>query len=168
MSLPYDQVDWSINYRKHPDQYIVSRGQFGVLKYEPYKSEILQYWKYADKESAKQSKETILGMFYEYLSDDDFVGADMSKKFLHMGFTRAMRYAKYPAGKKYNDDGSEKQAHAPDTTGWWADASKRAAALQFKPAWDEARNNEKYQRLKELHKSGELYDQHTLGEWSDD
>jgi len=113
MSLPYDQVDWSINYRKHPDQYIVSRGQFGVLKYEPYKSEILQYWRYADKESAKQSKETILGMFYEYLSDDDFVGADMSKKFLHMGFTRAMRYAKYPAGKKYNEDGSEKQAHGP-------------------------------------------------------
>lgn len=165
MSLPYNEVDWSLNYREKPENYIISRGQFGVLKYQPYKDEILPHWSYKDGPSAKKSSEKILSLFYDYLDQRDFVGADMSKKYLHMGFTRSMRYAKYPGGKKYNDDGSERQPHGPDTTGEWADPDKREAANKFKPAWDEARTNNKYKSLKELHKSGELYSQHQLDDF---
>lgn len=162
MGLPYDEVDWDKNYRKNPKDYVISRGQFGVLKYQPYKDEILPYWKYKNKNVAQTSSEKILELFYQYLDNEDFVGADMSKKYLHMGFTRSMRYAKYPAGKKYDDNGDEKQARGPNTTGEWADPDKREAALQFKPKWDECRNNKQYQKMKELHKSGELYKQSTL------
>lgn len=41
-------------------------------------------------------------MFQDYLKNDEFVGADMARKFLQMGFTRALRYANYPGGRKYN------------------------------------------------------------------
>lgn len=162
MSLPYDEVDWSRNYREEPEEYVIGRGQFGVLKYQPYKDEILPNWKYKNKTVAAESSKTILSMFYEYLNERDFVGADMAKKYLHMGFTRSMRYAKYPGGQKYDDSGKEKTAHGPDTTGKWADPNKRAAALQFKPAWDEARTNKQYKKLKSLHKQGDLYEQKTL------
>ena len=33
---------------------------------------------------------------------EDFVGADMARKFLQMGFTRARRYANHRGGKKYD------------------------------------------------------------------
>jgi hypothetical protein len=163
--LPYDEVDWSTNFRQNPAHYVVGRGQFGVLKAEPYKSEILPHWSYKDEESALESRENIYSLFEEYLNEDDFVGADMAKKFLHMGFTRAMRYAKYPGGKKYDDSGEQVTAHGPDTTGEWADPDKREAAVAFKEYWDKARTNDKYNQLKEMHRNGQLYDQMTLGQY---
>ena len=72
------------------------------MKVEPYKSEILPHWKFATPEAARASSEHILSMFVRYLDDDDFVGADMARKFLQVGFTRARRYANYPGGKKYD------------------------------------------------------------------
>jgi hypothetical protein len=42
-------------------------------------------------------------MFRAYLHADDFVGADMARKFLQMGYTRARRYANYKGGRKYDD-----------------------------------------------------------------
>ena len=33
----------------------------------------------------------------------DFIGMDMCRKFLEMGFTRARRYANHKNGKKYKD-----------------------------------------------------------------
>ena len=57
-------------------------------------------------EEAETSSKKILSMFYGFLNIEDFVGADMAKKFLHMGFTRARRYANHWDGKKYADDGS--------------------------------------------------------------
>jgi hypothetical protein len=159
MSLPYEDVDFDKNYREYPEDYVVSSGQFGVLKYQPYKDEILPLWRYKNKEVAEVSSRRILRLFYNYLDRDEFVGADMAKKYLHMGFTRPMRYAKYPGGKKYDDSGEERTAHGPDTTGEWYDSDKREAAVTFRKRWKEARENKQYCRLKELHKSGELYEQ---------
>jgi hypothetical protein len=68
----------------------------------------------------------------------------MARKYLRMGYTRAMRYAKYPGGKKYED--GEKREPVE-----WADRDKREAALVFEEAWEEARQNEKYRRLREEH-----------------
>ena len=45
-------------------------------------------------------------MFCEYKKQQDFIGMDMARKFLEMGFTRARRYANHPSGKKYARDGS--------------------------------------------------------------
>jgi hypothetical protein len=45
-------------------------------------------------------------MFCEYKRRDDFIGMDMSRKFLEMGHTRARRYANHSSGRKYAKDGS--------------------------------------------------------------
>lgn len=161
----YDDVDFDVNYRKNPRKYVIGRGEFGVLMYQPYKSEILPHWTYKNESVASDSASTIEDMFHEYLQKDDFVGADMARKYLQMGFTRAMRYAKYPGGKKYNEDGSEKTAQGPDTTGSWYDKDKRKAAVVFRKAWERVREDGKYLSLKEQHRSGELYSQQSLSQF---
>lgn len=88
----------------------------GVLTAEPYKSEILPYWRFATPEIAEQSAEKILSMFYKYKEHNDFVGMDMARKFLQMGYTRSRRYANHAGGKKYdgqvpNDKKGQSGAH---------------------------------------------------------
>ncbi len=96
--------DYSLNYkeldlRKHPELYVIGRGEQGVLSVEPYKSEILPHWRFKNRDVATISSETIFTMFMDYLEKNDFVGADMARKFLQMGFTRARRYANYEGEK---------------------------------------------------------------------
>jgi len=144
---PYDDVDWSLNYRAHQDEYVIGRGEFGVLKYQPYKSEILPNWQYKNAEVAEASAEAIWEQFEAYLDAGDFPGADMARKYLQMGFTRAMRYAKYPGGKKYDKYGNEREQQT------WADPEKREAAVIYKEYWDRAREHPAYIRQKDAHES---------------
>lgn len=90
-----------INFRKHPELYRIGRGEQGVLLVEPYKSEILPHWRFKTKAIAQSSAETIYKLFLRYKKKRDFVGMDMARKFLQMGFTRARRYANHPSGQKY-------------------------------------------------------------------
>lgn len=99
-----DSFDYSldfkkINFRQHPELYEIGRGEQGVLLVEPYKSEILPHWRFADIEKAEQSSQKIYQLFLDYLKQQDFVGADMARKFLQMGYTRARRYANHKGGK---------------------------------------------------------------------
>ncbi len=41
-------------------------------------------------------------MYCDYKRQKDFIGMDMARKFLEMGFTRARRYANHKSGKKYD------------------------------------------------------------------
>jgi len=41
-------------------------------------------------------------MFLSYLEADNFPGANMARKFLQMGWTRARRYANYKGGRNYD------------------------------------------------------------------
>ena len=86
-------------------------------------------------------------MFYDFLDINDFVGADMAKKYLHMGFTRARRYANHRDGKKYNDDGTIIPQEPDALT-----CDKSISARIFYACWKEARENEKYLTLKKNHK----------------
>ena len=43
----------------------------------------------------------IYGLFGAYLKVRDFVGADMARKLIQMGFTWARRHANHRGGKKY-------------------------------------------------------------------
>ena len=86
-------------------------------------------------------------MFYSFLEQDDFVGADMAKKYLHMGFTRARRYANHRDGKKYNPDGSIIPQESDALT-----CNKATSARIFYARWKEARENKKYLTLKKQHK----------------
>ncbi|EEF5638494.1 DUF4385 family protein, partial [Salmonella enterica] len=136
----YQQDFSSIDFRQQPELYQVGRGEQGVLLVEPYKSEILPFWRYKDEASAMKSAEQIYQLFEAYRQQDDFVGMDMARKFIQMGYTRARRYANYKGGKKYAEDGSL------NTRG--NDPIKAAAATVFKGWWDKIRQDEDYLKRK--------------------
>ena len=46
-------------------------------------------------------------MYMDYFEEKDFIGMDMCRKFLEMGFTRARRYANHNSGRKYHITSSE-------------------------------------------------------------
>lgn len=141
----YQQDFSSIGFRQQPELYQVGRGEQGVLLVEPYKSEILPFWRYKDEASALKSAEQIYQLFEAYRQQDDFVGMDMARKFIQMGYTRARRYANYKGGKKYAEDGSL------NTRG--NDPIKAAAATVFKGWWDKIRQDEDYLKRKRQHQA---------------
>ncbi|EBY5609795.1 DUF4385 domain-containing protein [Salmonella enterica] len=141
----YQQDFSSIDFRQQPELYQVGRGEQGVLLVEPYKSEILPFWRYKNEASAMKSAEQIYQLFEAYRQQDDFVGMDMARKFIQMGYTRARRYANYKGGKKYAEDGSL------NTRG--NDPIKAAAATVFKGWWDKIRQDEDYLKRKRQHQA---------------
>ena len=82
--------------------YRIGRGEQGVLLVRPYTNDICQYWRFKTPTEARTSARKIYSMFHDYLDANDFIGADMARKFLEMGFTRARRYANHHSGKKYD------------------------------------------------------------------
>ena len=136
-----------------PELYRVGRGEQGVLLVEPYKSEILPHWRFKTPEIAKASSEAIYKMFLDYLENDDFIGADMARKFLQMGYTRARRYANHKSGRKYRSNpqkakSKEEEAKArQDILPNQVDPVKAESAAIFKEKWTQAKTNEKYVEL---------------------
>ena len=145
LNFDHSKYEWKadIDYRVHPEAYRVGKGEQGVLICEPYKSEIGQYWRFKTPEIAGNSSEKIYSLFLEYLKTDDFVGADMARKYLQMGYTRSRRYANYKGGKKYDAHLDYRQLERG--TG---DAQKAISASIFYDKWKMAEANEKYIRLK--------------------
>ncbi|WP_254528597.1 DUF4385 family protein [Natrinema gelatinilyticum] len=141
-----DGPEYDIDFRDHPEKYEIGRGEAGVFKVEPYKSELLPLWSYADAAAARESATAIYEQYERYRDDDEFPGMDMARKYLRMGYTRAMRYAKYPGGRKYDENGDEREPHR------WADRDKRAAALVFQTYWTRVRDDDAYQRAKAAHR----------------
>lgn len=97
--LPYKEIDFTKQHFR--SLYRIGRGEQGVLIVRPYCDIICQHWRFKDVDAAKKSSWKIYSMFEEYLNADDFIGADMCRKFLEMGFTRARRYANHKTGRKY-------------------------------------------------------------------
>ena len=137
----------NIDFRKHPELYKIGRGEQGVLIAEPYKSEILPYWKFKTPEMAEASARKIYELFGEYKQQGDFVGMDMARKFLQMGFTRARRYANHASGKKYTPDGSTRPQESD-----WKDSEKAQSAAIFYQYCVMAKDDSEYLRLKAEHK----------------
>ena len=154
----------NINFREQPQLYRIGRGEQGVLLVEPYKSEILPLWRFKTEEIARISAEKIYELFEDYLQNDDFVGADMARKFLQMGFTRARRYANHKGGKKYSKGNVDHTEGLPypysqgsDDKGnpqlpQSADAltnEKALAATVFREYWFKAKAHPDYLKQKE-------------------
>ena len=136
-SLDFENTD----FREEPHLYRVGKGEQGVLSVEPYKSEILPHWRFRTEEVARESSAKIYEMFLGYKEEDDFVGMDMARKFLQMGYTRARRYANHRSGKKYDEEGKVR-AQEPDAL----DHEKARAARVFYEKYVEAREDEHYKR----------------------
>jgi hypothetical protein len=146
MLQPFDySADFAhIDFREHPELYRIGRGEQGVLLVEPYKSEILPHWRFKSPEIAERSSAKILRMFRAYLKSNDFVGADMARKFLQMGWTRARRYANHASGRKY--DGKTRELRPREEN-----AAKAKSAQIFYDRYVEARQNGLYRQLKRQH-----------------
>ena len=136
-SLDFENTD----FREEPHLYRVGKGEQGVLSVEPYKAEILPHWRFRTEEVALESSTEIYEMFLRYKAEDDFVGMDMARKFLQMGYTRARRYANHRSGKKYDGEGKVR-AREPDAL----DNEKARAARIFYEKYVEAREDEHYKR----------------------
>lgn len=129
----------------------------GVLTAEPYKSEILPHWKFKTPEVAETSAKKIYEMFLDYLKSDDFVGADMARKFLQMGYTRSRRYANHASGKKYAGDVPKhlrgiSGAHGRVELPKQVDAEKAKSAERFLVYYQQVKENEQYKKMLKEHK----------------
>ena len=132
------------DFREHPELYRVGRGEQGVLLVEPYKSEILPHWRFRTPDVAEASAAHIYGLFLCYRDAGDFVGMDMARKFLQMGFTRARRYANHKSGRKWSP--GREAVLPPDI-----DPAKAASAAIFYDVYVRAREDPDYQRMKQEH-----------------
>ncbi len=103
-SLDYKNLDFTdINIRK---LYRIGRGEQGVLLVRPYTDDICAYWRFKDVVTARKSSTKIYEMYQDYKRQKDFIGMDMARKFLEMGFTRSRRYANHKSGRKYDSSGA--------------------------------------------------------------
>ena len=139
-SFDKDSYLWrpDLDYRTQPEAYRVGKGEQGVLICEPYKSELAPLWRFKTLEIARESSEAIYGMFEAYLDAGDFVGADLARKFLQMGYTRARRYANYKGGRKFDEQTGEMK---PRGTG---DPGKARSASVFYKIWKRAEAEPRY------------------------
>ena len=163
-AFPYHLDFKSVDFRLHPELYRIGVGEQGVLLVEPYKSEILPFWKFKNEEFAQQSAQKIFQLFEDYLKNNEFVGADMARKFLQMGFTRARRYANHKGGKKYEkgnidhtdglsypySQGSSDKGNSqlPQQIDALTNEKARAAEV-FKQYWFKAKDNPSYLKMKQ-------------------
>ncbi len=131
-----------VDYRADPGAYRVGKGEQGVLICEPYKGELVPLWRFKTPDVARASSRAIYRAFLAYLRAGDFVGADMARKFLQMGFTRARRYANYRGGRKYD---REDKHQLEKGTG---DPQKAEAAKIFYEAWQKAEAKPAYAKQK--------------------
>ena len=130
-----------LNFRK-PDirkLYRIGRGEQGVLLVRPYTNIICRNWRFKTPQIAEKSANTIYHMYMGFKALKDFVGMDMCRKFLEMGFTRARRYANHKDGKKYGKDGKILPQEKD-----WATSEKAKSARRFKDFRDLVTQDEFY------------------------
>ena len=103
--LDYKTLDFSNEETRQ--LYRIGRGEQGVLLVRPYTNDICAHWRFKTPNEAVVSSNKIYAMYLDYKDEKDFIGMDMCRKFLEMGFTRARRYANHNSGRKYKKDTKE-------------------------------------------------------------
>ena len=144
------EFDYKLNYKeidfkKQENKYLyrIGRGEQGVLLVRPYTDIICKHWRFKTPKTARKSADKIYRMFEGYKRKGDFIGMDMCRKFLEMGFTRARRYANHKDGNKYNPDGTVKPQEPDALT-----SEKALSAKIFKNMRDLAAYDETYQTMR--------------------
>jgi len=138
--LPFDEID----FRERTDLYRIGKGEQGVLLVEPYKSELLPHWRFRTPDIARESAASLTELFHAYKAEGDFVGMDMARKFLQMGFTRSRRYANHKSGRKWSPGRTEVLPQDVDPV-------KAESAQIFYDAYVAAKDDPDYLRMKAEH-----------------
>ena len=149
------EFDYNIDYKNimftpNDRRYRIGRGEQGVLLVRPYTDDICKHWRFKTPEEAVVSSIKILHMYHTYKGEEDFVGMDMCRKFLEMGFTRARRYANHKDGKKYDAEGNVKPQEPDALT-----SLKARSARIFKEVRDRVASDSVYQRMRKLWRENE-------------
>ena len=145
-SLDYKNTFFSPNDRR----YRIGRGEQGVLLISPYTDDICKHWRFKTPTIALASSAKICHMYYNYKTQKDFVGMDMCRKFLEMGFTRARRYANHKDGKKYDSEGNVKPQELDALT-----SPKAKSAKIFKRARDHVAKDPVYVSMRKSWRENE-------------
>ena len=150
------EFDYSIDYKNtlfetNDKRYRIGRGEQGVLLVRPYTDDICKHWRFKTPSEAITSATKILHLYHIYKTKSDFVGMDMCRKFLEMGFTRARRYANHKDGKKYNDDGSIKPQEPDALT-----SEKAKSARIFKEVRDKVAKDPIYVEMRKHWRDNEV------------
>ena len=146
--LDYKRIDFTVE--KNRKLYRIGRGEQGVLLVRPYTNDICSHWRFVNENIARKSADKIYSMFLDYKDKQDFIGMDMARKFLEMGFTRSRRYANHSDGRKYAEDGSIRP-QSPDAL--YCEKSKSARV--FKQMRDKAAYDPTYKQMRKLWRSQE-------------
>ena len=138
------EFDYTIDYKNtlfapNDSRYRIGRGEQGVLLVRPYTEIICKHWRFRTPSTARVSATRIYDLYANYRDEGDFVGMDMCRKFLEMGFTRARRYANHKSGRKYNRDGTIKPQAKDALT-----SKKAVSARIFKEFRDRLTTDPKY------------------------
>jgi hypothetical protein len=141
--------EYDVDFRENPEAYEIGRGEEGAFKVQPYKDELLPLWDIKTLEGAEEAAAAIFEQFEAYRAADEFPGMDMARKYLRMGWTRSLRYAKYPGGRKYDDDGTEREPRE------WYDEEKYEISQVYREYLDRVREDPAYQAAKRAHSDEE-------------
>ena len=151
------EFDYNLDYKnlmfeKNDKRYRIGRGEQGVLLVRPYTNDICQYWRFKTPGDAAVSAMKILFLYHQYKDKEDFIGMDMCRKFLEMGFTRARRYANHKSGKKYDKNGNVRPQEKD-----WATSDKAKSAKIFKQGRDRVTTDPKYIQMRKQWREGEKW-----------
>ena len=149
------EFDYSIDYKNtlfepNDPRYRIGRGEQGVLLIRPYTENICKHWRFKTVQEARISSSRIYEIYTEYRREKDFVGMDMCRKFLEMGFTRARRYANHRNGKKYDTEGNVLPQEKD-----WATSEKAISARIFKQMRDEVTSDKVYMDMRAAWRASE-------------
>ena len=147
--LDYKKIDF--HKPKNRELYRIGRGEQGVLLVRPYTDIICKHWRFKTPDTARRSAEKIYKMFDSYKRKGDFIGMDMCRKFLEMGFTRSRRYANHKDGKKYDENGNVKPQE-PDALV----SEKAHSAKIFKQYRDFVANDPVYKMMRKNWRENEI------------
>ena len=146
----------NLHFKPNDRRYRIGRGEQGVLLVRPYTNDICKYWRFKTPSIAERSAKQIYIEYKKYRKNKDFVGMDMCRKFLEMGFTRARRYANHRDGKKYDKNGKVKPQEPDALT-----CDKAKSATIFKEYRDRVTRDSKYKRMRKMWRE---YENHNLQE----
>ncbi|KAF7870012.1 hypothetical protein EAF04_004796 [Stromatinia cepivora] len=147
--------------RPLPSQYYtyrIQRGEQGVLTHEPYKSHLLPLWRFRTPLIAEKSSAALYDEFLRFYDEGDFVGMDMSRKFIQMGMTRPKRYANHKGGRKYEIGKDGQKVEMEKSQGHEGQEDKLIASGIFRETLESCREHDGYKVLKERY-------QKELGDW---
>ena len=146
--LDYKNIDFKDE--RNRKLYRIGRGEQGVLLVRPYTNTICDHWRFKTPDEAVKSSNKIFAMYLDYRDEKDFIGMDMCRKFLEMGFTRARRYANHNSGKKYDNEGNVRPQEPDHATSKYA-----KSATIFKKVRDIVAKNETYVKMRKQWRSEE-------------